>query len=210
MPPVKPAPKLSPTAPRITATPPVMYSQPLRAAAFHHRRARRSCARRSARRPGRRRTARPAVAPYSTVLPMMVLWLAAAVRGRRRPHHDGGAGQALADIVVGVAEHFQLQPLHREGAERLAGRAAQPHRQMVRAAARSCRSARVICDEILVPMARCVLRMLYCSCIFSPSLEQRRGVGDHLRVQRLRHLVAAFQRAIARMRRRDRPAPAAD
>ena len=29
MPPVKPAPKLSPTAPRITTVPPVMYSQPL-------------------------------------------------------------------------------------------------------------------------------------------------------------------------------------
>ena len=46
-------------------------------------------------------------------------------------HHDGAARQALADIVVGVAEHFELHALHGEGAERLAGGAAQPHRDGV-------------------------------------------------------------------------------
>ena len=48
-------------------------------------------------------------------------------------------------------------------------------------------------------MARWVLRMLYCSCIFSPSSNSGAGIRDHLRVQRVRHLVAALQRAIARL-----------
>ena len=56
-------------------------------------------------------------------------------RGRRRPYHDGGAGQAFADIVIGVAEDFELEPGDREGAERLPGRAVQPHRHMSSAAA---------------------------------------------------------------------------
>ena len=47
-----------------------------------------------------------------------------------RADHDGAARQALADIVVGVAEHFELEALHREGAERLAGGAAQAHGQV--------------------------------------------------------------------------------
>ena len=43
-----------------------------------------------------------------------------------------------------------------------------------------------------MPTARWVFRTLYCSCIFSPSLEQRPGVADHLGVERVRHLVAAL------------------
>ena len=77
----------------------------------------------------------------------------------QRPDHDGAAREALADVVVGVAEHLELQPLHREGAERLAGRAAQAHRdlaglQPVHA------EALVMCAESRVPIARCVLRTL--------------------------------------------------
>ena len=46
-------------------------------------------------------------------------------RGGQRADDDGAAGEALADIVVGVAEHLELEALDGEGAERLAGRAAQ-------------------------------------------------------------------------------------
>ena len=69
-----PAAKLSPTGPRITATPPVMYSQPLApqpsttAMAPELRTQKRSPAWPAA-------NSLPAVAPYSTVLPMMVLRL---------------------------------------------------------------------------------------------------------------------------------------
>ncbi len=59
---------------------------------------------------------------------------------------------------------------------------------------------RVILLLILVPMARCVLRMLYCNCIFSPRSNKDCGVADHVRVQRLRYLVAALQRAVAGVR----------
>ena len=119
--------------------PPVMYSQPLEpqpsttATAPELRTAKRSPAWPAA-------NSLPAVAPYSTVLPMMVFSLLRSVRRRRRAHDDRGAGQALADIIVGVAEHFELQALHGEGAERLAGRAAQPHRQVAGLQARSCRT----------------------------------------------------------------------
>ena len=61
---------------------------------------------------------------------------------------------------------------------------------------------RVIFDEILVPIARCVLRMVYCNCIFSPCSNSGARVLDHLRVQRFRHLVAALERAVAGMRTR--------
>ena len=47
---------------------------------------------------------------------------------RRRFDDDGRAGQTLADIVVRLAGQLDAQALHGEGAERLAGRAAQPHR----------------------------------------------------------------------------------
>ena len=72
MPPVMPAPKLTPIGPRITAVPPVMYSQPLEpspsttASAPELRTAKRSPARPEA-------NSLPAVAPYRTVLPMMAL-----------------------------------------------------------------------------------------------------------------------------------------
>ena len=66
-----PAAKLSPTLPRMTAVPPVMYSQPLEpqpsttTVAPELRTANRSPAWPAA-------NSLPAVAPYSTVLPMMV------------------------------------------------------------------------------------------------------------------------------------------
>ena len=73
-----PAPKLSPTGPRITAVPPVMYSQPLApqpsitTSAPELRTAKRSPAWPAA-------NSLPPVAPYSTVLPMMVFSLAVMV-----------------------------------------------------------------------------------------------------------------------------------
>ena len=42
---------------------------------------------------------------------------------RRLAHHDAAAGQALADIVVGVADQFQADAAGQEGAEALARRA---------------------------------------------------------------------------------------
>ena len=53
-------------------------------------------------------------------------------RGRHRPHHDGGTREPLADIVIGIAQHFEFQPRNPKRAERLPSRAAQTHRHMVR------------------------------------------------------------------------------
>ena len=75
---------------------------------------------------------------------MMVFSLADERRGGQRPDDDGAARKPLADIVVGVAEHLELQALHGEGAERLAGRAAQPHGDVAGRQRRPCRSVRVI------------------------------------------------------------------
>ena len=52
--------------------------------------------------------------------------------GRHRPHHDGATRQTLAYIVVSIAEHLQLDPLHRECAKRLARGTAQADRQVSR------------------------------------------------------------------------------
>src|SRR3546814_20414251 len=49
----------------------------------------------------------------------------------RRAHDDAAARQALADIVVGVAEHLQSDALAKKGAERLARSAAQAHLHML-------------------------------------------------------------------------------
>jgi len=45
---------------------------------------------------------------------------------RTRGHNDGRAGQALADIVVRIAQHFQKQALNAEHAERLTRRTFEP------------------------------------------------------------------------------------
>src|SRR3546814_17971127 len=53
-----------------------------------------------------------------------------------RAHDDAAARQALADIVIGVAEHLQGDALAQEGAERLARGAAQAHLHVIFSQAR--------------------------------------------------------------------------
>ena len=63
------------------------------------------------------------VAPYAIVLPAMIC---SSARERRRPvgaDDDPAAGEALADVVVGVALEPQRDAPRQERAERLAGRA---------------------------------------------------------------------------------------
>ena len=146
MPPVMPAPKLSPTRPRITAVPPVMYSQPLEpqpstttlGAGVAHGEALAGLA-------GREQLARGRAVEDGVADDGVVL--AVERGGRQLAARRWCRRQALADIVVGVAEHFQLHALHREGAERLAGRAAQAHGQVAGLQARSCRTRAVMCAE---------------------------------------------------------------
>ena len=40
-------------------------------------------------------------------------------RRRHRPDDDSAAGEALANIVISIAEHLQLQALHREGTKEI-------------------------------------------------------------------------------------------
>jgi hypothetical protein len=62
--------------------------------------------------------ASPLVAPYSTVLPTMMfcVGLALHMAGCARSR---AARQALADVVVGVADQLQRDAMRQESAERL-------------------------------------------------------------------------------------------
>jgi hypothetical protein len=63
------------------------------------------------------------VAPYSAVLPMMMLSMAAPRKSMLGRTTIAAAGQALAGVVVGVADQVQRDAARQEGAERLAARA---------------------------------------------------------------------------------------
>ena len=91
--------------------------------ALDDRGARRSCGRRTARRPGRAGRSRPTWRRSAMTLPAMIC---SCRLERRRPvgaDHDPAAGEALADVVVGVALEPQRDARGHERAERLAGRA---------------------------------------------------------------------------------------
>src|SRR3546814_2789881 len=110
----------------------------------------------------------------------------------RRAHDDAAARQALADIVVGVAEHLQSDALAKKGAERLARSAAQAHLHMIVGEAfhpeargdfgRQARADRAVrvADVIgeLHPLA---------------ALEQWLGVAENLRVEAVGHRVAEIR-----------------
>ena len=123
-PPVIPAPKLAPTGPRTTTMPPVMYSQPCgpmpstTASAPLLRTAKRIPARPT-------RCSRPPVAPYRHGVAGDRLAGGSAARSGSGDDRDRAAGQALADVVVGLADERQLDARTGERAERLAGGAAQ-------------------------------------------------------------------------------------
>ena len=156
MPPVMPAAKFWPTGPRITAVPPVMYSQPLApqpstTVTAPELRTREPLARLAG---GEQlaggRAVQAGVADDGVGLGRRQV--------RRRPDDDGRARQALADIVVGLADQLDAQALDREGAEGLAGRALQLHRQVAGRQAGPCRTCARCGEEMRVPMARAVLR----------------------------------------------------
>ena len=105
------------------------------------------------------------------------------------------AREALADIVVGVAEDLELEATHGEGAQRLAGRAPEPDRdvaglQRVHAIAAGDVGREPRADRAMhVPHIVLELHLL--------AVDQHRpGVLDHLRVKGVRHLVPALERAV--------------
>ncbi len=111
-------------------------------------------------------------------------------RGHARTHHDKPARQAFANVIIAIAEHFQLQAPHRESPQRLPGASCQLDRQMVRlqviahpetahdmaggaGAHRAVRVAHGIGQLHLLAF-----------------LEEPRGVADDLGIQRFRHRIA--------------------
>ena len=108
--------------PSTTTRPPVMYSQPwsptpsTTALAPELRTAKRSPAR-------PRKNARPAVAPYSTVLPTITFSSAPEVLAHAlaRADREDAAGEALAGVVLGVAAQRERDP-GRQPAARSSGR----------------------------------------------------------------------------------------
>ena len=115
-PPVMPEPKFIPTEPRITATPPVMYSQPCwprpstTASAPLLRTANRSPALPAM-------NSWPEVAPYNTVLPARISPRRDAARARR--YADRSAGQSFANVIIGLASKFEREACRQKGAETL-------------------------------------------------------------------------------------------
>ena len=127
-----PAAKLRPVVPRTTAVPPVMYSQDRGRRRPRPPRRRRSCARRTAPPlgPGGELPAGRAVEHGVAGDDLVLGGRARRPAGGRRALGIGcddqpPAGQALADVVVGVTGQAQRHPARYERAERLAGGAAQ-------------------------------------------------------------------------------------
>ena len=199
MPPVMPAPKFTPTAPRITAVPPVMYSQPFEPHALDHR-------------------VGAGVAHGEA--------LAGPARGEQLAR-GGAVEDGVADdgVVLGHQRARDGRPAPRWCRPTGPCRHSRWRRRTLRASCRCTAKApsdwpavprsrtvtvsgcspampylRVIMAASRVPTARWVFRTLYCSCIFSRCAEQRLGVADHLRVERVGHLVAALDRAVHRAR----------
>ena len=140
MPPLMPAPKLRPVRPSTTTVPPVMYSQPwsptpsTTAVAPELRTANRSPASppKNARAGGR--------AVEDRVARDHVL-LRAERRVLRRAEREHAAREALADVVVRVADERELDAGREPRAERLPGRAAQREADRPRRAGPPRRSA---------------------------------------------------------------------
>ena len=118
--------------------------------------------------------------------------------GGHGAHHDGAAREALADVVVGVAEDLELEALHGEGAERLPGRAAQAHGdvpglQAGHAEAPGDLGGQLGADRPLRVADRVLELQLLAH------FEEALGVLDDLRVEGFGHLVAALKRAVDRV-----------
>ena len=141
-----------------TTVPPVMYSQPwspapsTTAVAPEFRTAKRSPA-------TPRKYASPAIAPYSTMLPMMMLSRGLAAEFGRGRTDDAPARQTLAAVVVRLADQVQRDALRR-GMPRSSGRPCPP------AGCGSCRPAglhdRIACatsPDSIVPTVRLMLRI---------------------------------------------------
>ena len=115
-----PAPRLRPVGPRMSAVPPVMYSRPwsptpsTTAVAPELRTQKRSPTRPRRNISPRRRAVADDVAGDDVLLGHQR-------RARGGPHDDPAAGQALADVVVGVALEAQRDAGRQERAEALAG-----------------------------------------------------------------------------------------
>src|ERR1700739_3147488 len=117
-----PAAKLRPVRPRMTTFPPVMYSQP-----WSPTPSTTACA------PELRTANRSAPTPRTEVTPPaggaeqnhvatddVVLGDVVRRRTVRRPHHNPATGQALADVVVGVAVDAQRNSPGHKGTQAVA------------------------------------------------------------------------------------------
>jgi hypothetical protein len=198
MPPVMPAAKLSPTGPRMTAVPPVMYSQPFEpqpstttdGAGVAHREALARLA--GGEQPAGRRAVEDGVADDGVAVGDQRDWRARAGRRWCRPtgpcRHSRWRRRSTSSFRPCTAKAPSDWPAEpRSRTVTWPGlRPAMPKR-------------RVICELSLVPIARWVFRIVVLQLHLLAVLEEPRGVGDHLRVERLRHLVAALQRAVARI-----------
>ena len=108
---------------------------------------------------------------------------------RRRAHDDRAARQSLADIVVGIADHLEPQALRGEGTERLAGRTAKTHRDVVLAKAGHAELADNMRGQARADGALRVLDIVG-QLHFRSELQRRIGIADHQRVQRVRNRLA--------------------
>jgi hypothetical protein len=130
--------------------------------------------------------ASPVVAPYITVLPTMMLRVGVAAEVDARAHDDAPARQALAGVVVGVADQVQRDAaLGQEGAEALAARAFELMRMV--SSGRPSGALGDLAPDSIAPTVRLTLRMPLHELTLS-----RRAPTDRLKSRPL-----AFQCSIA-------------
>ena len=107
----------------------------------------------------------------------------------RWPHDDGAARKPLADIVIGVAKHFQGNPLAQECAKRLSRRTTQAHMDMSFGKALHPVQARDFGTEPRANRAVGVADII-CQLHFLAPFEHRLCIMDHLRIKAVRHFIA--------------------
>ena len=107
----------------------------------------------------------------------------------RWPHDDGAARKPLADIVIGIAKHFQDNALTQECAKRLSRRTTQAHMDMPFGKALHPVQARDFGAEPRTNRAVGVADIIGQLHFLAP-FEHRLCIMDHLRIKAVGHFIA--------------------
>ena len=116
-------------------------------------------------------------------------------------HHHSPTGQALADVVVGVALQRHRHARRHERTEALPGRATEVQRRWCRRADPAPPCAVVIAEPSMVPTVRLTLRIGSVERHRLAALDGRRARAQQLLVERLVEAVILRHRVVQRLSR---------